>query len=94
MLCDYLSYFFAFSKLNSNSLKYKGVFEGNVDSTTISPGIYQIDAYSTLEGTVPTGRQYEAFVQMPGGYKVQILVGQKLVARRYVGSPQIWSSWA
>ena len=69
---------------------YKGTFSGNINDTNIDPGIYDLQEGTSAQG-LPEGRGGESFVQLPGIYHVQLIIGQSPISRRYINNG--WSDW-
>lgn len=84
--------------LKSETLTFRGIFEGNLNdaaSWKIPAGIYQIQGKDTISNG-PDGAQWCLFIQFPDVYRNQIIcIGgdDGVVTRRYIGSPQVWTSW-
>ena len=84
--------------LKSETLIYRGDFAGNLNdaaSWKIPAGIYQIKGKDTISNG-PDGAQWCLFIQFPDEYHNQVMcIGgdNGVVTRRYIGSPQVWTSW-
>lgn len=84
--------------LKSETLIYRGDFAGNLNdaaSWKIPAGIYQIKDKDTISNG-PDGAQWCLFIQFPDDYHSQVMcIGgdNGVVTRRYIGSPQVWTSW-
>lgn len=84
--------------LKSETLTFRGVFAGNLNdaaSWKIPAGIYQIKSKDTISNG-PDGAQWCLFIQFPDDYHNQVMcIGgdNGVVTRRYIGSPQVWTSW-
>ena len=84
--------------LKSETLIYRGDFAGNLNdaaSWKIPAGIYQIQGKDTISNG-PDGAQWCLFIQFPDDYHSQVMcIGgdNGVVTRRYIGSPQVWTSW-
>ena len=84
--------------LKSETLTFRGIFEGNLNdaaSWKIPAGIYQIKGKDTISNG-PDGAQWCLFIQFPDDYHNQVMcIGgdNGVVTRRYIGSPQVWTSW-
>ena len=82
----------------SETLTFRGVFAGNLNdaaSWKIPAGIYQINGEDTISNA-PDGAQWCLFIQFPDGYHNQVMFlggSNGVVTRRYIGSPQAWTSW-
>lgn len=84
--------------LKSETLTFRGTFAGNLNdaaSWKIPAGIYQIKGKDTISNG-PDGAQWCLFIQFPDDYHNQVMcIGgdNGVVTRRYIGSPQVWTSW-
>ena len=84
--------------LKSETLIFRGVFAGNLNdaaSWKIPAGIYQINGEDTISNG-PDGAQWCLFIQFPDSYHNQVMClggSNGVVTRRYIGSPQAWTSW-
>lgn len=84
--------------LKSEVLIYRGDFAGDLNGASFSKipiGIYNIGAVDTISNG-PDNAQWCLFIQLPGIYCTQIMClggDNGVVTRRYIGSPQAWTSW-
>lgn len=83
---------------DTSILPIMGIFTGNIDDATITPGIYVLDRYS-LALSSGTTYFYGTFIQFPGLYKVQIVVGGGkgaggvIESRRYLTGSSSFTAW-
>ena len=74
----------------------RGQFTGNLNSTTISPGLYKLGAATSYSGTKPSPNPtYCLFIQSPA-YNTQIIIdgSEKIIVwRDYTGNPAKWGAW-
>ena len=83
--------------MQSSVFQMQGRFTGSIDSTTITPGIYNAE---TITITV-SGSQaviYGTFIQFPGTYKAQLIIGGpagacNIYTRRYLTGSSSWTAW-
>ena len=84
--------------LKSEALIYRGDFAGDLNNAAfwkIPAGIYQINSKDTISNG-PDSAQWGLFIQFPDNYHTQVIcIGgdNGVVTRRYIGSPQGWTSW-
>ena len=84
--------------LKSEALIYHGDFAGNLNdaaSGKIPAGIYQIQGKDTISNGSDSA-QWCLFIQFPDDYHTQVICmggDYGVVTRRYIGSPQVWTSW-
>ena len=87
------------AQLESDAFKYLGRFTGNIDSASIDPGIYYLSGLSiALSGGTQT--VYGTFIQFPGTFKVQLVIGGPngaggiMESRRYLTGSSSWTAWS
>ena len=78
-------------------LPVMGKFTGDINSTNLTPGIYNSEPIIiTLNGASTS--VYGAFIQFPGTYKAQLIIGGPtgaggIHARRYLTGSSSWTAW-
>ena len=74
------------------ALAYKGIFAGDFDDITISPGYYSVEGIDSTTNS-PDNFSWGMFVQFPI-YHTQLLIGGAYMAcRTKTGSPEKWNNW-
>ena len=78
----------------SDYLVRRGTFTGDIDDTTILPGIYYIQAsnsytHTTLDAAEVTIPSYCTFIQFPY-VNAQLFISDYVLVRKRTGNPQKW----
>ena len=87
------------TKLNSDSLRFMGVFNGDFNATDITPGIYEVSGTTTSNNPLNTNI-YGIFIQYPDSYHTQKLIISTIngvvqtLSRRYKTGTSTWVEWS
>lgn len=85
------------SNVGNYSLIYRGTFTGDINDTTIPPGIYMVGAntsytHTDMDNGGITIPSYCPFLQLPY-VSGQIFLTNPLIVRKCTGSPSRWRTY-